>query len=247
MGAIGIISAGAALLNYRNAVTQNEAAKEEYEGAMAALAPMNDLIKEYNSHKYDQLQQEAEQQGGSDEPENWEDIETNPVDYPNGVKVATLFRVANLVGNFFLAKPTVYISNEGSERVYIKSVDVTCIVLNEPVILINRVVTSQEVLPTTINIEKYIQPGEVLSVPYPTGKSYLKDGKLGELRKMICEACGKKLITSCYKVNIDRGQKAEILIKWYGADDPNKPEYEKTAGWIGLPGTLRYCGEAGLS
>ena len=76
-----------------------------------------------------------------------------------------------------------------------------------------------------------------ISLPSGISALYNEDKKNinGELRDLICDAAGKKLITSCPKISIDGGVTADIRVDW--GDD-------KVALSRGVKGVLRYCMEA---
>ena len=90
-----------------------------------------------------------------------------------------------------------------------------------------------------------IKPGMVMEIYLPHGVSAIIDpetgeSKMGWLRDIICQACGKNLITSCPKVFIEDIETANIRLSWTEETEG----VEHTCILRNKPGTLRYCGEA---
>ena len=96
----------------------------------------------------------------------------------------------------------------------------------------------------TVSVGKMLQPGETLEIGFPGGTTGIvnKNGQnnIGELRQLVCDACGKKLITSCKSVSIEGVEKADIQILW----GERQGIANEIARYIGLPGILRYMNEA---
>lgn len=221
MATVGLIGTGLAYLNLKKAENEYNALVDQQDALIAALETMR--------------------AGKNYEEKDWED--PNPIDLMPGVSVTTILRVGNLVGPFLKTKASVVISNTGSESYYIKSVTATCYVLDLQVIPVD--IQSGEVKNQTVAVNKMIQPGEVMEIGLPGGTSAIvtKEGenKLPELRQMVCDAAGKKLVTSIwYNFNIDGGEKADIRIDW-SHDETNNIKRHVT---MRKPGVLRYCGEA---
>lgn len=244
MAGLGIIATGAAFLNYRKAKAEYDTLMEKKSELDSAVALLAANINQYNEHKYDDQHERP--------------VDTKPNDMPDGVKVTTVLRVANLVGKTFYAKVSVVIANQSTKAVYIRKTGANCsindmpVVINEKLNLNNFNLFDPNSLPGTVQyeipVDKYIQPGEVLYCEGVVGYSVLANrttGEIttGEIRSIVCEACGKRLITSCPKINIEGAQKADIDL-WWSEDEKSATMH---GYWIGMPGVLRYCGEAGLS
>ena len=263
MAGLGLIATGAALLNYRKAKSEYDSLVEQRDGLMAAYESINSAVDQYNEHKYDsQEQPETAQEDNS----YLDRIDTKPNDMPKGLKVTTMLRVANLVGQLFYGRTSVFLENTGDEPIFVRRVEAECSVLDLALIAFKPGLSNlkrQIKVAQVAGVGKAIQPGEMLEVQLDKFVSGLGE-KQGELRDLICEANGKKLITSCGKTNIDGGEKADILIQWIEGDSWSYPEDRniwsdmgkdipaaelglKQAYWINKPGVLRYCGEAGLN
>lgn len=227
MSTFGLISTGVALLNMKKAKAERDHLQEKKDGILSVLDSLNKNVAEYNAHKDDVNKEEL--------PE----IDEKPNDFPDGLQVTTLLRVANLVGQLFYARTSVIFRNTSDQQIYIRSVEAECKVLGvalqmfKPGIrnLSNAVKISQKV-----DVNRNIDPGEILEVQLPKSVSSLGD-KQGELRDLICKLNGKKLITSCGKTNIEDGETADWML-WWGED--------KQCYAMNRPGVLRYCMEAGL-
>lgn len=211
MSPITITSVGAALLNYRKA-------KADYEALVEKQEALQDAVRTYNSNKLD---------------EYIDSIDTKDNPMPSGLLVTSILRVGNLVGKMMRAKASVVLTNVSSQPIHIKGVQVECVVLDVPVQMF-KFEADAKPLAQSVVYNKDIQPGETIEIGVPGGISSLGE-KQGELRSVICDACGKRLITSCPKISIEDGQKADIRVDW---GDGN------VGIVLGKPGVLRYCGEA---
>ncbi len=215
MNIFSIIGTGAAFLNYKKAKANYEALKEQFDALQAA-------VQTYNYHKYDEYA---------------EHIDTKPIDLMPGVHMTTILRVGNLVGkNIFRAQTSIVLSNTSDSTYHIHNAIAECMVLKTYVNMfeVNGGQISQRII-----VNRDLQPGETMEITLPGGVSSWDETKLGELRDLICQAAGKKLITSCPKLNIENGATGDIQVQWSLGEDS-----VKTARTIGLPGVLRYCGEA---
>lgn len=226
MNTIGLIGTGAAFLNYKKAKANYEALKEQYDALVAA-------VQTYNFHKYDEYY-------------NKQEVDTKPFERPEGVMVSTILRVGNLVGKVFHAKPSVILSNTSDNTYFIHKISAKFFVFGDPIIisrmggqwyLFNPEV---EVQPDTIEVNKELLPDDTLEIEFNGGTSAVQD--MDKLRSLICDAAGKKLITSCPKLSITGDtEKANVDIFWSESRDNNDT---KEFWYNDLPGVLRYCGEA---
>ena len=229
MATVGLIGTGLAFLNLKKAENEYNALVDQQDALIAALETMRE--------------------GKNYEEKDWED--PNPIDLMPGVSVTTILRVGNLVGSVFHSKASVVIANTGSQAYYIRSVAADCFLFDVPVLPYRlrdwwKIGMSYTELQTqSIAVNKIIKPGEVMEIGLPGGTSAIvtKEGEdmLPELRQMVCDAAGKKLVTSIVgNFNIEDGQKADIRISWgYNQDDSIKNHLT-----MRKPGVLRYCGEA---
>ena len=227
MTGLGLVGTGAAFLNYRKAKANYETLKERHEGLLAA-------IQTYAVHRLDEYANT---------------IDTVSSDQMPGVKATTILRVGNLVGNFFRCKASVVLTNTSDSEYYIHSVAADCFVSDTPVMVFN--IQWDGITPDgskqekqEIRVDKFIKPGETLEIGLPSGISalYNKEGEniTGALRDMICSAAGKSLITSCPKLSIVDGCKADIMVRW------STKTGSALMNWrmIGKASVLRYCKEA---
>lgn len=226
MNFVGAIGTVAALANYRKAKSEYEALKEQQNGLVAA-------VQAYNSSKYDEYI--AHQK-------------VDNVDFMPGVRMTTIVRVGNLVGKLFRIQVSVVLSNTSSEKYHIYRVAADCEVLNLPIRVFSAGIKFEDfslkadsaLIPQQKAVNKDLHPGETMEIKLPAGVSALVDpetgeNKTGELRNLICQACNRKLITSCWKISIEDAETANILVSW--GDD-------KHAKSNNVPGVLRYCMEA---
>lgn len=160
-------------------------------------------------------------------------VDEKPNEEAPGLLLAPMLRVGNLVGKLFRVQASVVMTNTSSSPIPLSKISVECSVLDVPINVYSFKESDNKVA-QTVTPHKQIAPGETIEIKLPGGISSLGDLN-GKLRDLICEAAGKKLITSCPKTSIDDGIKADIRY-WWG---DNKQCY-----MIGKPGVLRYCGEA---
>ena len=227
MNVFGLIGTGAAWLNYKRAKANYDTLKEQYDALQAAV----------QTYSYNRLN-------------NYIDtIDTNAVDLMPGVQMTTLLRVGNLVGQLFRTQASVILSNTSSSRYYIQSVMADCHVYDKPIIVQDIDITdvlafnaddAVHYVAQQLLADKWLNPGETLEIPLPKGISGLPEEEREKLKDAICAACGKKLITSCYPVSLNDVEKADVQVIWTEEDGHTL----KTARTIGLPGSLRYMGEA---
>lgn len=217
MNLVGAIGTVAALANYRKAKAEYEALKEQQDGLVAA-------VQTYNNSKYDELIDRQE---------------VDSVDFMPGVKMTTILRVGNLVGKFFRIQASVVLSNTSDTTYRIKSVAADCRVLGQPINVFEFMIPTPKRRDQQKAVNKSLAPGETMEINLPSGISALYNEKEEninvELRNLICEAAGKRLITSCPKISIDGAEMADIRVDW----GENKVALSR-----GVKGVLRYCMEA---
>lgn len=172
-------------------------------------------------------------------------VDEKPNEAAPGLLLAPMLRVGNLVGKLFRVQASVVMTNTGSTPIQLDKIRVECNVLDAP-IKVYKFKEGDNEITQSIDVYKTINPGETLEVKLKSGISSLGDLN-GQLRDLICEAAGKKLITSCPNTSIDDGIKADILYNWQNASLPKEQRTNddlKQCYMIGKPGVLRYCGEA---
>lgn len=211
MATVGLIGTGLAYLNLKKAQKEYDALKEQQDGLEAA-------VRMYNYSKLDAYA---------------ETIDTKDNDLPDGLLMTTILRVGNLVGKLMRVKASIVLTNTSSSPIYVSGISAECYVFDIPVNMY-RFEMDPTPLSQVATFNQNIQPGQTVEIRLQSGISSLGD-MMGELRNMICEACGKKLITSCPKIDINGGQKANISISWGD---------QKNGVSLNRPGVLRYCGEA---
>ena len=244
MTGLGIIGTAAAYANYRSAKAEYEALKEQQEGLVAA-------VQTYNEKKYSGDVQNDVQKSTQEEEQFFKNFDVRQNDIPDGIQTTTILRVGNLVGDLFRTQASVVISNTSDKRYWIGKVEILCNVLGYPIVVykLNSIMSDNktQLALQQVTVAKWINPGETMEINLPSGISALasEDGKNmnGELRKLICDAAGKKLITSGPKISIEGAEKANIFVTYRKeGETPNDPinqyYYNKK------PGVLRYCMEA---
>ena len=225
MTGVGIVGLGAAFANYQNAKKEYEALEERYEGMLAAVST-------YEANKLNAY---------------IESLDIRPDDFPSGLMFSTLLRVGNLVGERFRCQASLVVSNISKHPYYIGSASVDCKVLDCPVVVFSSKLLTDgaKQLEQTTAYNKVIAPGETVEIFMPAGISTLYnkedgDSLMGEFRDLICSAAGKKLITSCPKTTIEKGETADILFTWREGETGEM----KTCSVLSRIGALRYISEA---
>lgn len=216
MVGLGIIATGAAFLNMRKRKKEYEELVEKREGLVAA-------INAYNSSSYDAY---------------INSIDTKETEAPAGVTVTTLLRVANLVGKLMRVRASIILTNTSTKPIYIHSVAADCKIFGEYVYVVAS--DGSKVGQEIIDLVE-LKPGETQEFQLRKGISSFES--IGRLREAICTAAGKRLITSCPKLNLEGVEQADVRIQWDTREDLATIKEWRV---IGKPGTLRYCGEAGL-
>lgn len=243
MNTLGVIGTGAALVNYREKKAVYDGLVDQRDALTAVYATYNQkgLFEQY---KAQYLEDEAEAKAEAElqkelalysDPENIR---------PDGLKVTTVLRVANLVGKIFKARLSIVFTNLSDTAIDLRSAEFKLYIhipgTDQVVTLPIKTISNSDI--NKINLDAYkLQPGETKEFQSQVG---LSGGITAELRKIVCEAAGKKLITSCPKINILDVEYAAFRVTWM----------EKAVNGSTLrifytndqPGVLRYCGEAGL-
>ena len=219
---LGIIGFGAAIANYRKRKAEYDALLEQRDGLLAA-------VQMFNQNKNNPY---------------INSIQVNSVDFAQGLNVTTILRVGNMVGKVFRTQASVIFTNTSSQTYFIGDVSadifiggVKVYVYKTAELLQSTATNIKHATPQTVYLGKEIKSGQTLEVKLPYGISAMPD--MDAFRKMICEAAGKKLITSCPKISIENGVTADILFTWSIPNDETK-----TCKMANRQGVLRYMGEA---
>ena len=225
---LGIVATGAAFLNYRSAKRDYEDLVEKRDGLVAA-------VQMFNSGKDAEYIEQLEQEYAA-----------NAVSYPEDVKCTAILRTAYLVGKLFRCVASVIITNLSNKTYQIGNVGATCWVLDQPIYVydlsgaLKTLSSDAKQVPQNKAANITLQPNETVEIPLAGGVSAVAD--MGALRQMVCDAAGKKLITSCPKISIENGIKVNIDYTWRaeGETDWHKAVYKQ------LNGVFRYCMELPL-
>jgi len=247
MNTVGVIGTGAAFVNYRDKKAAYDALVEQHDVLNSVYASYNEkaLFEKYAA-EYDQMM--AEELERLELMNELEAIERQQIQNvrPDGLKVTTLLRVANLVGNkYFKASNTVYFTNCGDKDVYIRDVEFQCSIIDPetnkayPIVLVDK--KGKEI--NNIGVERWIRMGKTYS--FSSGTCF-SGGVDAILRNIVKNACHAKSILSCPKVNINGVETAGYIVKWGERTyiDPNARE--TTFFTNDQPGVLRYVGETGI-
>lgn len=230
----GIVATGAAFLNYRSAKQDYDALVEKRDGLLSA-------VKMFNSQKdSDYLNYLDEQQ------------EAQAITFPDDVKVVAVLRTAYLVGKMFRCIASLVFTNLSDKTYYISACGATCWVLDEPIIVkdLDKALSyfplqvEAETIPQRTDKGFTLRPSETVEISFGKGVSAVTD--MGALRQMVCDACGRRLITSCGKTSIEGGIKANIWYKWEELIDGKVDGKVKNVSIAQKPGVFRYCMELPL-
>lgn len=224
MNGLSVIGTAAAYLNLRKANAELEALTEQRDGILAA-------VRTYNREKHDYINEKEMAQ-----------IKVDEVDFPDGVLFSTVLRVGNLVGNLMRVQTTIVFTNTSDQDYKLHKVAADCTVLGFP-IRVTRIgkegIVEQERVADVV-----LKAGETIEIKLPCGISGMYNEKgeseLGKLRDAICAVCNRKLITSCWKVNVEDIETTDILFTWSKAGE-DKTFTCKAANRAGV---VRYCMEA---
>lgn len=249
MAGLGIIATVGAFANLKRRKKELNELIEKRDGLMAAISA-------YNNSKYDAYIDKTT-----------EDFDTKPTEKPEGVTATIMLRVANLFGRLMHARTSVFLTNTSDRSYYLWSVSAECKLYDEALSMYKLNGLSADPVQQKVNFNKCyeLKPGEVLEIQMPKGITGISD--MEKLRSDICEVAGKRLITSCPKLNIEDFEflQCDFLIKWSDTDKQyifdekatnpkdaldsmkKNPDFEEKE-WLSLKrkGILRYCGEAGL-
>ncbi len=215
MNPLSIIGTGVAFANYRKAKNTLDALVEKKEALEAAVKSY------YEGQRYDMMNEVLDVT-----------IKDNTVTYPDGVKVSSILRVGNLVGKLMRAKISLVVTNTSANTYVISNPSVSCFILGVGVGLKDGDMPQESIV---------LKPGQTIEISSKNSIAGFEDeSMMAKLRDLICKEAGKKLITSCPKLNVSDAETADIYFEW--TTEGNKEQ--KVATWLKVPGVLRYCMEA---
>ena len=236
MTGLGFVAAGAAYLNFKQAKADYDALVEKRDGLLAA-------VQTFNAEKDKKYIEQLEI-----------DLALNEVEFPDGVQCTAILRTAYLVGKVFRCVASVILTNLSDKTYQIGTVAADCFimlptqkygrtVIQKVPVLVYKIenLSKKRQVEQETNANITLHPNETIEIALPKGISAVPD--MGALRQMVCDACGKKLITSCPKVSIENGIKADILYKWHELGE----EKWHTAKSMLKDGVFRYCMELPLN
>ena len=241
MTGLGLLATGAAYLNFKQAKADYDALVEKRDGLLAAVQTFN---SEKDKKYIEQLEAE---------------LALNEVEFPDGVQCTAILRTAYLVGDVFRCVASVILTNLSDKTYQIGTVAADCFimlptkstnyadygktVITKVPVLVYKIenTSNKRQLEQETNANITLHPNETIEIALPKGISAVPD--MAALRQMVCDACGKKLITSCPKVSIENGIKADILYKWHESGE----EKWHTAKAAQKSGVFRYCMELPLN
>ena len=225
----GIVATGAAFVNYRNAKRDYEALVEKRDGLLSA-------VQMFNSGKDEVYIEQLQKEYAAQE-----------ISFPDDVKVTAILRTSYLVGSMFRCVASVVLTNLSDKSYEIGTVAADCFVLGTPILVkdFDRAISYMSAkeakdVPQSIGANLTLQSGQTAEIPFKGGVSAVPD--MGALRQFVCDACGKRLITSCPIVSIEDVIKADILYKWR---EVGEKEWH-TAKYTQKNGIFRYCMELPL-
>ena len=251
MTGLGIIPTIAALKNYKNA-------KAEYNNVLARYNEFQSIAEALFDDWTQNINDYNEAKDG--EYLRHLDFGIQEDNKPEGVDAVVLLRVANLVGKLFYAQPVVVLSNSSKKRYSIHAIDADMAVYGSGIQLF-KIEANMSDLVGAKKIQNRIEPNLVLNsgatmyFALPFGITGIGEESIKKLRDYICQVCGKKLITSCPKVNVigASGKERElidtsILVEWRLYENKKGEVGDLQTGvWVDKPGIIGYRGEAGLS
>lgn len=215
MGLLGGIGLMAAIANYNSAKKAYDAAVEKEKGLQAAVqAAIANRDKAY--------------EGATDGVTN----QNKPL---NGVVASTILRIGNLANAraFQRMQVVVVLKNETTDKTFtIRSVEALTRINN---IALPTLTTQRR------GLNAYLKPGQTLQVELPGSKVIVPNPPKDDLKATICAACKRRLITSCWEVDIKGIETADIAFEYTsksGADSVKRARY------VDAEGVVRYMRES---
>lgn len=218
MTGLGLAATAAAFLNYKSAKKNYDQVQERTEGVNLIVNSYQQILEEYLSRDARETEEAIEENKlRALDAETERLIAESERDIrPEGVQVGVLVRVGNLVGKLLRTETTLVITNTGSDGYYIHGVYINDKIYDVPFWPMEW--KSKETFSKYKKIDRVINPGQTIEIIFPKGVTtvVMSDGSDGmdDLRNAICEANGKRLITSCGKTNLDGIAKATVILFW---------------------------------
>ena len=222
MNILGGIGLAAAIANYRKTT-------QEYEQALGQKETLQSAVNTYTSKRDKQFDAFDSQ---------------NPVQYDKNTKLegllaTSILYIGNLVGKKCHMQTHVVITNTGSANIRITGVEAKVRVFGSLVLPLGS--SNLDAQKRAYN--ELLPPGSTKEILLPGSKEAIIEGTADkEIEQAICKACGKSLITSCKKINIDGASTADIRLYYKPANGAGTTE--QTSYYPNQPGVVRYCGEA---
>ena len=218
MSPISFLAIGTAFANFFKAKKAYEDALEEQQTILEAVNIQQDY-KDERDEQYENLMDKSENEITSD-------------GRLQAVSISPIVKVGNLVGNIFRAQLCLVFTNTSSNRSYnIRNLKANARVFGEAL---------RGYMPTA-SYNFNLNAGETKEIELVGAKTSLDGATLEKLRNSICAAAGKKLITSCPKINIDGIADADVEF-YYGSGTTYAGNQRAT--YRNCKGLLRYMGEA---
>lgn len=248
MNGISVIGTAAAYVNYTKAKAELEVLQEKYDGILSVVQTYVNLkqaVAYYNEHKEDVMLPD----------DSWMDEEVKENNAPSDVTLSSMLRLSYMVGKWCDARASVVMTNLSSTRnYYIHDLTVKCSIEGIPVnifykkSLLNEDSTKQDPDASYQEVKYTLKPGETKEFEFTVGRSTILNAKgeseMEHVRQIICNAAGKKLITSCPKISIDGVETAFIKVHWSEEGTDGKVN---ECWFYELPGVLRYCKELSIT
>lgn len=225
---LGLFAIGTAWLNYRNAKAEYEALEDKQQALQAA-------VDTYKMEKYEDHDEHRDQMYGKEEPNDRPEQSAD-----EQFLVSTILRVGNLVGKYMRVHGEIVMTNLTNRPIFVNSAKVMWWIMGQRIQVIEGgLLNGEQKCEQSIQIGKWLQPGETQGWEFEKGISAMAD--MGALRDAICEAAGKRLITSCPKISIEGLESACFKVSWRDESMMNGTTSFYTND---KPGVLRYMMEA---
>ena len=224
---LGLFAIGTAWLNYRKAKAEYEALEEKQQALQAA-------VDTYNMEKYEDYDEHRDQMYGKEEPNERPEQSAD-----ERFMVSTILRVGNLVGKYMRVRGEIVMTNLTNRPIFVNSAKAMWWIMGQRIPVIEGgLVNGEQKWEQSIQIGKWLQPGETQGWEFAKGISAMAD--MGALRDAICEAAGKRLITSCPKISIEGLESACFKVSWRDESMNGVTSFYTN----NQPGVLRYMMEA---
>lgn len=152
----------------------------------------------------------------------------------NDISVFGLLRIGNLAGTLNRGNLSVYVKNDSTETSYlIRKITADVYVYNEHIGFKKELIKD-------VNVQ--LAPGQTIEIQLGNSECYMSSkNQRVKLRDAVKAKCGKKVLTSCRKVDLGNIGEIDVNLEWQprnGAGTPIKSRY------TGKPCDVRYIDEA---